>query len=399
MNQDIPIEELYSHPIVQQLLDKLKKENNNKDDLENIKIPYIIKDKTLMSPGVWNNYFYSSEEINKAFLGTPWDNKEIRSLFLDHADKSSREWIGEIQNPRLQGDTLIGDLVVVDKPTAQKLAYGAKMGISPKVHGSEDNSKMIDFRFDNFSVVINPAVKTAYINNALIDEVGTQLNINKPEEVTKMADKEQQKMADQAKEKPAIDEMSELMETLGTIEVKNASVGEIAKKAKEIRKEGEKWSDAIQRAAKMMSEAALAAVADEEIKKKKCEEEELAKKKEYPYPEEQMAEQDMVKQILKLADLLKKKYPAPEEKMAAKTPEEIKAEEDKAAAENKKLEEMGNTIATLSEKLQSVEKKLNEPADRATLKTAELSAMDTEKLVSADPDSAFLSILQRMGGL
>lgn len=139
-------------------------------DLENIKIPHIIPNKILMSPGIWNNYYYSPDEIKKAFDRTTWDKKEVRSLFHDHVDRSSREWVGEIQNPHIVGEDLVGDLVVVDKPLAQKLAYGAKMGISPKVHGQEENNKMHNFLFDNFSVVINPAVKTAYINNSQMSQ-------------------------------------------------------------------------------------------------------------------------------------------------------------------------------------------------------------------------------------
>lgn len=137
-------------------------------NLNDIKLPYVIKDKILMSPGIWNNFYYSPDEIQKAYKSTNWGAKEIRSLFLDHVDDKSKEWVGEIQNPRLEGDTIKGDLVVVDQPTAIKLAYGAKMGISPKVTGeSEDNENiMMNFLFDNFSVVINPAVKTAWINNS-----------------------------------------------------------------------------------------------------------------------------------------------------------------------------------------------------------------------------------------
>lgn len=121
-----------------------------------------------MSPGIWNNYYFSSEEIKGSFQNTDWKSKEVRSLFLDHVDDRSREWIGEIQNPRLIGDVVKADLVIVDKDTAIKLAYGAKMGISPKVTGEseDDENVMHQFLYNNFSVVINPAVKTAWINNA-----------------------------------------------------------------------------------------------------------------------------------------------------------------------------------------------------------------------------------------
>lgn len=136
------------------------------DNLEDIKLPYILPGKILMSPGVWNDYYYGSDAINDAYLKTAWNDKDVRALFLDHEDLKSSEWVGEVINPRMEGDTLIGDLVIVDKPTAIKLAYGAKMGISPKVSGHEEESTMLNFVYNNFSVVICPAIKTAYINNS-----------------------------------------------------------------------------------------------------------------------------------------------------------------------------------------------------------------------------------------
>ena len=146
--------------------------SNLKDsrDLEkDIKLPYVIEKKILMSPGVWNRTYYSPQEVEKGFQNTDWGDKTLRALFWDHADKNSRDWIGEIKNQRMDGPNVVGDLVIVDKPAAMKLAFGAKFGISPKVFGEEDEQmKISDFVFKNFSVVIDPAVKTAYINNSQI---------------------------------------------------------------------------------------------------------------------------------------------------------------------------------------------------------------------------------------
>ena len=159
----IQLNELLDKPDVKQLLSELQ----HSTDLEgDVKLPYVMKNKILMSPGVWNGYFYSAGTIRLAFENTDWDQKEVRSLFNDHEDLRSREWIGEVRNVRMDGDDVIGDLYIVDKATAIKLAYGAKMGISPKVTGREEAGEMLHFLFDNMSVVINPAVKTAYINNA-----------------------------------------------------------------------------------------------------------------------------------------------------------------------------------------------------------------------------------------
>lgn len=159
---------LLNHPYVQQALQS--KDLSGSEDLEkDVKVPYIMKDKVLMAPGVWNNYFYTPDSVSNAYNQTDWEDKEIRSLFLDHEDKNAREWVGEVRNARMVGEQVLGDLHIVDKSTAMKLAFGAKMGISPKVTGEEENGTMLDFLFDNFSVVINPAVKKAYINNSQHD--------------------------------------------------------------------------------------------------------------------------------------------------------------------------------------------------------------------------------------
>ena len=181
------IDKIKTHPVFKKIIAEMKDSDNktsnssnliklSKLDLEKeVKIPYIIKDKILMSPGVWNGFFYSPEEIVKAFEETDWEDKDVRSIYLDHMDGSNQKmgsltWVGEVLNMKIVDENLIADLVIVDKPTAIKLAYGAKMGISPKVHGGDEEGQMTNFLYDNFSVVINPAVKTAYINNSQIEK-------------------------------------------------------------------------------------------------------------------------------------------------------------------------------------------------------------------------------------
>jgi hypothetical protein len=63
-----------------------------------------------------------------------------------------------------------GDLAFVDLPTAIKLSYGAKFGISPSIAAYHDNRVVKKFNYKNFGVVINPAMKTNYINNS-VEEV------------------------------------------------------------------------------------------------------------------------------------------------------------------------------------------------------------------------------------
>jgi hypothetical protein len=155
---ELTLKELQKNPELEMIFD---------EDLEKVvRIPYVIKNKILMSPGIWNSYYYKDATIRDAYTNTDWDSKEVVSLFLDHQDDRSSEWVGWVKNPKIDGNDVVGDLVVVDKATAIKLYAGAKFGISPKVRGQEENKEMKNFVFDNFSIVLNPAVKTAYINNS-----------------------------------------------------------------------------------------------------------------------------------------------------------------------------------------------------------------------------------------
>ena len=157
---EISLQQLKENP-------ELKSVFNESEDLEKaVRIPYVIKNKILMSPGIWNGYYYKDATITHAFDNSDWDSKEVVSLFLDHEDERSSEWVGWVKNQKIDGEDIRGDLVIVDKATAIKLYAGAKFGISPKVRGQEEDGEMKNFVFDNFSVVYNPAVKTAYINNS-----------------------------------------------------------------------------------------------------------------------------------------------------------------------------------------------------------------------------------------
>ena len=134
---------------------------------EEVKLPYIIKDKVLLGPGVWNENYYDSNSIKKAFEDTDWSNKENRHLFWDHEDKITKEWVGFLENPRFDNGKLMGDLAFWDKDAAVKVGIaGMKCGISAKVHGMEDSETkaMSDYTFENFSLVLNPACKISYIN-------------------------------------------------------------------------------------------------------------------------------------------------------------------------------------------------------------------------------------------
>ena len=173
---------------------KILSEMNSQEfkDLESaVQLPYIIKDKILMSPGYWKDYNYSNEVVKKGFNNTDWSKKEARALFLDHEDMSAAAWIGEVQNVHIDElGNVKGDIVIVDKNVAMKIHYGAKYGISPKIIGEAVDSDMVDFTFENMSVVMVPAVKTAYINNSENGEIiEVKTTIPQPEEkVTTMTE-------------------------------------------------------------------------------------------------------------------------------------------------------------------------------------------------------------------
>jgi hypothetical protein len=126
----------------------------------------LIKDRVLLSPGNWNGLDFTKEEIEKAFQNTNWSDKQNYALIYDH-DERATNWLGNVRNIRLLDDgTLVGDLEIYDKEVGIKLTKGgAKLGISAKVLGIENSDgAFVNFLFNNFSVVYEPACKKAYIN-------------------------------------------------------------------------------------------------------------------------------------------------------------------------------------------------------------------------------------------
>jgi hypothetical protein len=131
-----------------------------------ITIPYVLKDRVLLSPGNWNGLEFSKNQIEMAFNRTDWNNKENYALIYDHEPKASN-WLGNVINRHLSEDgSIVGDLELFDESLINKLVLGgAKLGISARVLGSEnEHGEFENFTFNNFSVVYDPACKNAYIN-------------------------------------------------------------------------------------------------------------------------------------------------------------------------------------------------------------------------------------------
>ncbi len=142
-----------------------------------------------MSEGEHNGVFYPKDEIQAKI-----NLADNCSIILDHKDTEGEgvsHWVGRIENTHWdigsQGEGMYGDLIIVDKPIAQKLAAGAKWGVSPTIdfEKSELDDKVIasDLNWKSFSLVINPAIRATMLNSK--QEGG----INMPEK-TKLADAE-----------------------------------------------------------------------------------------------------------------------------------------------------------------------------------------------------------------
>lgn len=158
------------------VLQEFSQKSETPKDLNDIPLPFRMKDKILMSPGTWNENFFDIETINEMFRNTNFTDKTVNGLYHDHLDglgldgdpDTTRvtDWIGDVTNVRNMNGILVGDLNILDKQTAIKLAYGAKFGISPAFRGLSEYDKMQKFRIHNFGLVVNPAIKTAFINNS-----------------------------------------------------------------------------------------------------------------------------------------------------------------------------------------------------------------------------------------
>jgi len=334
-----------------------------------VKIPYVIKNAILISPGTWNKYFYNGASIKKAHRMTDWADKSIKNLYLDHADDKTSQWVGNVSNLKCINGTEYGDLNIYDPITAVKMAKGKpKFGISPRVRGRAEEGIMKEFTFENFSFVINPAVKTTYINNM---EVKTM----------------EFKLQEEGEAKVETPEPEE--ETEEPVEEKTEEVKELAKKK------------------------------DEEEKKK--EPEEMKKKKDYGYPKEELSEwSDKIKKwckahpgkgVKEAISAIKKQMEevemASEDKRFKEMLQEVleimkkktKEEEPDEYPYKKKLSEMQEELASrekaieeLKEQTMKLEQRLNQPAERITVKSEEPVSQ-----MLAYSDENFLEFLKEDG--
>lgn len=309
---EIPSSLILKHPLVEELTDSLEMSVGNK-----IEIPYVIPNCKLMSPGTWNNIYYSKEAIHEAFKKTDWKNRQITALYVNHDDNDVQSWVGEVKNVRYKDGEILGDLYIYDLNMALKLRYGQpKFGISPKLEGKTDASRraMEEFEFLNFSIVVNPAVKSTYLNSA-DDRVYIE------QEVVNLAEEETNKPeAEELKEKKTEDKPAECTE-----EMKKKREYPYPEPEENATKEKlSEYTDFIKKYIKEHPDADLEEAARAWKEKKKLSE---------------LSETDLIAKLSELLELLKKKkYPEPE-----------------------KIEEINKKVETMSEKIEKIESKLNEP--------------------------------------
>jgi len=138
----------------------------NKISLNDVKLPYILKNKRLLSPGTHNGHLYTPELIRKSWMETVF-TQDNTFLNLNHEDDNVDKDVGYVKNITWNNSdgSLYGDLWIYDPITALKHMLGARFGISIKGSGSSYNNTVQNLIYKNFGIVKNPACQTTYLNS------------------------------------------------------------------------------------------------------------------------------------------------------------------------------------------------------------------------------------------
>ena len=218
--------------------------------LSNLPDPYIIKNHVVFSPGTHNGAFYSKEAIKQAYHMTQWKNPKVGYIYFDHNDEfgrdpktgdktkvvgaDARDWVGKTSNLKYDEKTgdIIADLIVVNKEAARAIAFGVNFGISPRGRGERRGSVVRNFLVDNFALVVNPAIKSTYLNSEGDINYGYFIALSNIDNATQKMDE---------------DEVKKMKEELGSLkteldELKTKSLADEVKPDEEekVKKEKEK---------------------------------------------------------------------------------------------------------------------------------------------------------------
>ena len=274
----------------------------------------VMKHAVLMSQGNWNKYYYSKAEIEKGIRNTDWNTRENSYIYLEHNDGGVGDWIGDVKNFSMEGDTLYGDLHIHNPIWATSLRNGKPhFGISPKVLGTlykDEGNAVKDLLFKNFSLVLNPAVKTAYLNNSanlVMEDEEEVVSEERIQEIVEQEVKEIENTNLKEGEVKTMDKIEDMDDLFELYELKKLSIPAILRKARELKTDGEPFRDAVKRAAKLQEEEA--GTPEVEPKEEKIEEPVPA---EEDAPEAPAAEaEEKMREMAKEIKSLKEKFNEP----------------------------------------------------------------------------------------
>ncbi len=135
-------------------------------------VPHTFKNKLVMQAGEFNGVNYEKQDLISALAES--DNSD---LMYDHLDTKKGEgasaFVGKLTKPHWgineQGEGILADLVIVDLPCAQKLALGAKWGVSPTINFDSEEAQDgsvtgRDLLWKSFSFVTDPAIRATMLN-------------------------------------------------------------------------------------------------------------------------------------------------------------------------------------------------------------------------------------------
>ena len=199
---------------------------------ESITLPFRISNVILLSPGKWNGLDFTAEDISTGFKLTDWSDKKNYELIKDHDDEplSVNGFVGyttgihlsqenEMDNNgrEIPANSLVGNLELWDKEMVVKLGFAkAKFGISAKLKGYELSGRFFIQKYNNFSVVDNPACKMSYVNLAdnTCPECGENpCSCNKEELACKKKKMEEDEKKEEIKEEPKEEKLEEISQS------------------------------------------------------------------------------------------------------------------------------------------------------------------------------------------
>ncbi len=361
----------------------VKNLHNQIDDLLNkkvsgIELPYVLRDQVLMAPGTWNGKYYNADAIKRAFKNSDWESRKVNSVFAEHFDQDKvREglsgglihWLGFVANPRIKGEEVLGDVVIFDEGTAIKVDTVKKLssgvgpdrnifGISPRLMADENAMGQItDFVFENFSLVFNPAVKKAFINNSQKKEGSNMSGENTIETLTEEVktlreEIKQLRGTEDPSGSPEMPDKKKKMPPGMPSTMKNAEGEEDSKPA-----EGEESGES-----------------GEESGSSEGDSSESAEKTEAKLSEKELAEIVTLAEFPEFAAGYRKENP---EATLSQIAEAFKTNKNSADVKQLKAE-----LSNANKKIDNLEKRLNEPEE----KHANIELSEVDKTIKENPD-------------